>query len=74
MALFWQALTIMTLGMGLVFVFLFILIQAVRLAAVIVRRFEPPEADEPIALAPASPAAVAAAIAVAVTEYRTRNR
>jgi sodium pump decarboxylase gamma subunit len=76
MQLFWQALTIMTLGMGLVFFFLFVLIQCVRLSARIVQRFEVPEEED---AAPAAPAAgpdlsvLAVAAVVAIAEQRRRS-
>jgi sodium pump decarboxylase gamma subunit len=80
MQLFWQALTIMTLGMSLVFFFLFALIQGVRLSARIVQRYEVPDtADaETDVAAPAAPAAgrtsaLAVALAVAITERRQQN-
>ncbi len=39
MELFGQALTIMTLGMALVFLFLFVVIQCMNLTAFLVRRY-----------------------------------
>lgn len=40
MQLFWQAFTIMCVGMSLVFLFLFIVVQGINLTALIVRRIE----------------------------------
>ena len=39
MELFWQALTIMTLGMALVFLFLFVVIQCMNFTAYLIRRY-----------------------------------
>ena len=67
MELFWQALTIMTLGMTLVFLFLFVVIQCMNLTAFLVRRHEAahpgPGAD---ASETADRARMAAAIAAAI--------
>lgn len=41
MEMFGQALTIMTLGMVLVFLFLFVVIQCMNLTAFLVRRYAP---------------------------------
>lgn len=48
MVLFWQCLTLMTLGMALVFLFLFVVIQCMNLTAFLVRRYAPeaPTPDE----------------------------
>jgi sodium pump decarboxylase gamma subunit len=45
MELFWQATTIMVLGMGLVFLFLFGVILAVQGVAVVLRRYAPAEEE-----------------------------
>ncbi len=45
MELFWQASTIMVLGMGLVFLFLYVVILVVQLAAVLIRRYAPTEEE-----------------------------
>jgi sodium pump decarboxylase gamma subunit len=66
MELFWQALTIMTLGMILVFLFLFVVIQCMNLTAFLIRRYAvqhpapPPDGSASIAHA-----RLAAAIATA---------
>jgi sodium pump decarboxylase gamma subunit len=67
MELFVQALTIMTLGMTLVFLFLFIVIQCMNATAYLVRRYMPekPEAGGDGAEAEGR-ARLAAAIAVAL--------
>jgi sodium pump decarboxylase gamma subunit len=39
MELFWQALTIMTLGMTIVFLFLFVVIQCMNFTAFMIRRY-----------------------------------
>lgn len=48
MVLFWQCLTLMTLGMALVFLFLFVVIQCMRFTAFLIRRYAPeaPAPDE----------------------------
>lgn len=67
MELFWQCVTIMTLGMALVFLFLFVVIQCMNLTAFLVRRYAAehpaPEADEAEA---AGRARLAAAVAAAI--------
>jgi sodium pump decarboxylase gamma subunit len=71
MTLLWQALTIMSLGMALVFFFLFALVQCVLLSARIVQRFEKPEdagAGAPATGTGPDLATVAAAVAVALAE------
>lgn len=68
MELFWQAFTIMTVGMALVFLFLFIVIRCMSLSAWLIARWEkahaaePPDADQG--------GAVVAAIAAAVHEKK----
>lgn len=49
MELFWQALTIMTLGMALVFLFLFVVIQCMNFTAYLISRYaaaHPAPADD----------------------------
>ncbi len=71
---FWQATTIMVIGMGVVFLFLAILILMMQMAARVIAKFAPPpEPAQPGAMA-AAPArgddgAVVAAIAAAVKQY-----
>ncbi len=69
MQLFWQASTIMVLGMGLVFLFLLVVILAVQLTAVLVRRFAPADGaastEAPVAAAPGDEL-LAAVMAVAL--------
>lgn len=68
MQLFVQAFTIMTLGMTLVFLFLFVVIQCMNATAYLVRRYAPekPEAEDGGAAEAESRARLAAAIAVAI--------
>jgi sodium pump decarboxylase gamma subunit len=68
MELFRQAFTIMVLGMGLVFLFLYVLIVAVQAAARIVQRIEAPGASEA-----GDEDATVAAIAAAVAEREQRK-
>jgi sodium pump decarboxylase gamma subunit len=75
MELFRQAFTIMTLGMALVFVFLAVVILAVRVSAHIIHRIEGPPREESPEPAPADPRAGhrrAAAIAAALHRFRHR--
>ena len=69
MGLFKQALMIMTLGMGLTFVFLYFVILGLKLAARIIHHFEGDPREEPVQPAAASggeAALHAAVIAVAL--------
>jgi Na+-transporting methylmalonyl-CoA/oxaloacetate decarboxylase gamma subunit len=80
--LFKQALMIMTLGMGLTFVFLYFVIQGLKLAARIIHYYEGDPREEPVQ--PVQPAAAsggeaalhAAVIAVAleVSKSSTHQR
>jgi Na+-transporting methylmalonyl-CoA/oxaloacetate decarboxylase gamma subunit len=45
--LFWQAFTIMTVGMGLVFLFLYIVVRSMSVSAWFVARWEKAHAAEP---------------------------
>ncbi len=67
MELFRQALTIMTLGMALVFLFLFVVIQCMNFTAFMIRRHEARHPAPPDGDADAAPgrARLAAAIAAA---------
>ncbi len=63
MELFWQALTIMTLGMVLVFLFLFVVIQCMNFTAYLIRRYAP---EQPVPAAEGADAAARARLAAAI--------
>jgi sodium pump decarboxylase gamma subunit len=63
MELFWQALTIMTLGMVLVFLFLFVVIQCMNLIAYLIRRYE---AEHPVPAADGADTAARARLVAAI--------
>ena len=70
-----EGLKFMVLGMTIVFVFLFVLVQVVKLQAIIINKFFPEKARE---VAPASSTATqeadhVAAIIAAVTEFRKKQ-
>ncbi|MCP5160326.1 MAG: OadG family protein [Hahellaceae bacterium] len=76
-----QAIDLMIVGMGFVFVFLTILVGATSVMSKLVVRFEPPAPAKPAAKkpAPAKPAAnndpqLIAVISAAVAEYRSRQK
>ena len=76
MELFSQALTIMTLSMALVFLFLFVVIQCMNATAYLIRRYMPgkPEASEDGSDEAEARARLAAAIAVAVGDANESKR
>ena len=74
MQLFWQALTIMVMGMALVFAFLAIVIQAVNLAARVIHHFEGEPAEEtPGKPDPLHRKRLAAAIATALHRHHSKS-
>ena len=70
MELFAQALTIMSVGMALVFIFLFAVIGGIVASARLIRRYEARSASVPTAADP-EPERLAAVIAVALVEHET---
>ncbi len=77
MELFNQALMIMILGMGLVFAFLFLVIQGLKLVARIIHHFEGEPREEQVQPAAASAEAAAlqaALIAVALEVSKSNTR
>jgi oxaloacetate decarboxylase (Na+ extruding) subunit gamma len=80
MDLFRQAFTIMTIGMGLVFLFLLLVILSVQAAAAAVRRLAPPEPEAtPGAMGAAAHGekdngGIVAAIAAALHEHEHGKR
>ena len=73
MELFWQALTIMTLGMVLVFLFIFVVIQCMHFTAYLIHRYavqHPVPADNDAVIT--ARACLAAAIAVALDHTSTK--
>lgn len=71
MELFRQAVTVMALGMGLVFIFLAAVISCVKGVSSLVRRWEMPDAN---AANTGDERALAAAIAVALHEKQAAGR
>lgn len=69
MQLLVQAVTIMSVGMTLVFVFLALVIWGIVLSAQFIRRYEQRQAQAVSAAATDDPRRLAAAIAVALTEH-----
>lgn len=73
-----ESIKFMILGMGIVFVFLYVLVQMMRLQAYIIGRYFP-EAQQPEAATPTSGESEAeekarvAAIVAAIREYRKTN-
>lgn len=75
MELFKQALMIMILGMGLVFIFLFFIIQGLKLAARVIHHFEGQPREEQVRPAAASgeEAALHAAVIAVALEVSKSN-
>jgi sodium pump decarboxylase gamma subunit len=73
MQLFTQALTIMAVGMALVFAFLAVVIWGMALTARIIRSYESRLTVVREAAPAADPRQLAAVIAVAVTEHQTTS-
>jgi len=63
MELFWQALTLMTLGMALVFLFLFVVIQCMNFTAYLIRRYAP---EQPVPAADGAEASARSRLAAAI--------
>ncbi len=74
MELFWQALTIMTLGMTIVFLFLFVVIQCMNLTAHLIRRYAAEQPAPATGSADASARARLAAAIAAATDYTPAQR
>jgi len=70
-----EGLKFMVLGMTIVFVFLFVLVQVVKLQALIINKFFPEKAPEVAATATSAntEAEHVAAIIAAVTEFRKQS-
>lgn len=70
MELFTQALTIMAVGMALVFAFLAVVIWGISLSAGVIRRYEAGQPAAPETAPDADPGPLVAAIAVAIAEHQ----